>query len=167
MQPRPFLFTGSLGQNATFYWVASYNSGYNQSFVLQYRQLGDNEWMNRILVTDSQYQDNDVVIIPEYSTKISDLAPGEYQARLIARNIRGEEATPVTVTGSTFQVYPAEYGVATSSQTSVPTVVTGVVLGCVILCLLGVTVYLLILLKMEQTTDKCHKIFLKLSNANS
>ena len=148
-QPQTFLFTGSHGSNATFYWIAGYNGGYNQSFVLQYRQLGDNEWMTRTPVTDSQYQDNDVVVIPEYSTQISDLAPGEYQARLISRNIRGE-ATPVTVTGSTFQIHPTEYGGATSTQSSLPTVVTGVVLGCVILCLLGVTVYLLILLKRNK-----------------
>lgn len=102
VQPRIFIFTGSRGTNATFHWIAGFNGGFRQQFILQYRKLETNDWTN---VTETmEYRTANNLKIPsnEYRTQIK-FAPGEYKARLIASNIYGE-TIPVNILDSTFQI---------------------------------------------------------------
>ena len=144
VQPQRFLFIGSSGGHATFYWIASYNGGYKQSFVLQYRKAGDKEWFHYTLRTEKENEDKGADLLPDYTASLSDLAPGEYQARLISRNKIGE-ASPLDMTGTTFSI--------DAPESSTAAVVTGVVLGVVILSLAAVVVYLLILLKRKKPAN--------------
>ena len=102
VQPRTFIFTGSRGENATFYWIAGFNGGFRQRFILQYRTLGTNDWTNVTKTMEVRTTNNLKIPLDEYRTQIR-FAPGEYQARLIAGNINGE-TIPVNILDSTFQI---------------------------------------------------------------
>ena len=149
LPPLTFVFTGLYGQNATFYWIAGYDGGYKQSFVLQYRNTGENNWINNTEQVQTLHQDTES-LLPAYTGQVKNVAPGVYQARLIARNIHGE-ASPVNIMGSTFRMAPAESeAVPPPSQSSIPVITTGTIMGCVILVLIGIIVYLIVSFKRRQ-----------------
>ena len=157
LQPLTFLFTGLRGQNATFYWIAGYDGGYKQSFVLQYRKIENNDWISHTQYEKTIYPDAEASITA-YATQIINPKPGVYNTRLIGRNVRGE-SNPLDIMGSTIEiVYPESEKESELSQLPTPIVITATVMGCVILILVGIIVYLLIVLKRSRlrstaTTD--------------
>ena len=145
-----FLFTGLRGQNATFYWIAGYDGGYEQYFVLQYKHIGVNDWINHTQYVKVTHQ-NAGAPLNAYAAQINDLVAGVYSTRLIGRNIRGE-STPMEIMGSTFEITDpvSESTVSELSQSSSPVITTASVMGCVILILFGIVTCLLLLLKRRQ-----------------
>ena len=147
LPPLVFLFTGLYGLNVTFYWIAGYDGGDSQSFVLQHRKIGENNWINS--TQSGQMLNQDVESsLPAYAGQINHLlALGIYQAILIARNRHGE-SSPLNVRGSTFQIAPAGSDTLPLAQSSTPVLTTGTIMGCVILVLIGIIVYQFISFRM-------------------
>ena len=147
VQPWIFLFTGSFGSNTSFYWIAGFNGGLKQSFVVQYKQTTSYAWINSTVVTELENQS-------EYTLHISKIEPGVYQARLVANNSHGE-ATPINIIGSSFKIMSTTSDSAPVSQ---PTVITGTTLGCVLLLLCGIIVYQCFQLKRKQLKGRTSEI---------
>ena len=163
LPPLTFLFAGSHGQNATFYWIPGYDGGYKQSFVLQYRKIVESNWINDTQSGQILNQDTESSL-PAYAGQINNLAHGLYQARLIARNMHGE-ANPVNIMGSTFRIAHNESEtVPPPRQSSTPVIITGTIMGCVMLVLIGIIVYLIVLFKRRQLKSS-PTIEIKLENS--
>ena len=143
LPPSTFLFTGLHGQNATFYWIAGYDGGYEQYFVLQYKHITVNDWINHKQYVKVTHQ---IAGAP-----LNDLVAGVYSARLTGRNIRGE-CIPMEILGSAFEITDpvSESAVSELSQSSSPVITTASVMGYVILILFGIVTYLLLLLKRSR-----------------
>lgn len=157
VQPRTFFLTGSYGSNVTFYWIAGFNGGFNQWFILQYRKVGSNDWLNHTQIEEITATNEVKTSLDQYRTKINNLAPGEYQARLIAGNIKGE-AAPVNMMDSTFSVESNGHCEMSSLQTSTSsspstTPIIGAALGSLIAILLGIIIFLCVWLRRKQMKD--------------
>ena len=150
LPPSTFLFTGLRGQNATFYWIAGYDGGYEQYFVLQYKHITVNDWINHTQFVKVTHQ-NAGASLNAYAAQINDLVAGVYSARLIGRNVHGE-SIPMDIIGSTFEITDpvCESTVSEVCQSSSPVITTASVMGCVILILFGIVTYLLLLLKRSR-----------------
>ena len=150
LPPSTFLFTGLHGQNTTFYWIAGYDGGYEQYFVLQYKHITVNDWINHTQYVKVAHQ-NAGARLNAYAAQINDLAAGVYSARLIGRNVHGE-SIPMEIMGSTFEITDpvCESTVSAVCQSSSPVITTASVMGCVILILFGIVTYLLLLLKKSR-----------------
>ena len=149
LPPMTFLLTGLRGQNATFYWIAGYDGGYKQSFVLQYRKIENNDWINHTQYEKTIYPDAEASITA-YATQIINPKPGVYNTRLIGRNVRGE-SSPIDIMGSNIEiVYPESETESELSQSYTPVAISASVMGCVILIIVGIIIYLMILLKRSQ-----------------
>ena len=149
LPPLTFLFAGSYGKNVTFYWIPGYDVGYKQSFELRYRQTGETNWINDTQSGQIPNQDTESSL-PAYADQINNLAPGVYQARLVARNIHGK-ASPVNIMGSTLRIAPAKSEtVPPPSQSSTPVITTGSIMGCVVLVFIGIICYQTVSFKRRQ-----------------
>ena len=100
--PKTFFCTESSGSNAIFYWIAGYNGGFRQWYILQYRKLGSDLWINSSK-QEQQMPQTDETVLAENKFVLSHLPPAEYEARLVAGNIKGEAAT-VDLNSFTFHI---------------------------------------------------------------
>lgn len=70
-----------------FLWESGFSRGYSQTFLIQTRLAGQEQWTNQTSVEENDRQH--IVSYGIYFTEVAELAPGTYYARLFALNRYG------------------------------------------------------------------------------